>query len=359
MQGIYEANDQFDFSKLVLSKPVAMTGGNYFIRFSYLENPLYIQPPKSTTKQGILKAGKRHFSDLMFSNEHEQYTHWMENLETHCQGKIFENRQQWFDGDMELHDIENYFTPPLKSYKSGKYYLVRVNISSVLGKPVLKIYDENEKDVDMESIHDKTNIMTILEIQGVKCSAKSFQIEIELKQMMVLKPTNLFEKCLLRAGSATTKDLEETVVPLEKEKIPERQVAQTIPIPKEEEVHTKEKKNIEYVIEDKKPVVAEESKTDTLEEIFPKSQNEIEEIEFDLDELTQEDTIQIKKRKDVYYEIYKQAVKKAKMAREMAVSAYLEAKQIKNTYMIQDINDSDESDLEDDDFEFSELKKET
>jgi hypothetical protein len=73
----------------------------------------------------------------------------------------------------------------------------------------------------------------------------------------------------------------------------------------------------------------------------------------DLEELPKEETFQLKQRKEVYYEIYRQAVKKAKLAREMAVSAYLEAKQIKNTYMIEDLEDSDESDLEDDAFVFS------
>jgi len=365
MEGIYDANDQFDFSKLILTKPTAMTGGNYFIRFSYLENPLYIQPPKSTTKQGILKAGKRHYCDLLFSNEHDDFTRWMENLETHCQEKIYEHREQWFDGAMELHDIENYFTPPLKSYKSGKFYLVRVNISPVLGKPILKIYNENEQIVELESIHENMRVMTILEIQGVKCSSKSFQIEIEMKQMMVLKETNLFEKCLLRGGVAaapssnTIKDLEETSVPisadleepllfLESPNIEE----ENMPIMEDKvTIETREQpESIQYKLEEQ-----EEKEQDTFTDILPQQEkeNDMQEFELDLEELPKEETFQLKQRKEVYYEIYRQAVKKAKLAREMAVSAYLEAKQIKNTYMIEDLEDSDESDLEDDAFVFS------
>jgi hypothetical protein len=44
--------------------------------------------------------------------------------------------------------------------------------------------------------------------------------------------------------------------------------------------------------------------------------------------------------------MYREARRKAKIARDLALSAYLEAKRIKNTYMLNDIEDSDESDLE-------------
>jgi len=44
--------------------------------------------------------------------------------------------------------------------------------------------------------------------------------------------------------------------------------------------------------------------------------------------------------------MYREARKKAKIARDLALSSYLEAKRIKNTYMLHDIEDSDDSDLD-------------
>ena len=77
--------------------------------------------------------------------------------------------------------------------------------------------------------------------------------------------------------------------------------------------------------------------------------DELCEVEFDLEELPEE-KVQIKNRNDVYYEMYKEAKRKAKIARDLALSSYLEAKRIKNTYMLDDIDDdSDDSDEEDDD----------
>jgi hypothetical protein len=49
----------------------------------------------------------------------------------------------------------------------------------------------------------------------------------------------------------------------------------------------------------------------------------------------------------MYYEMYTDARRKAKIARDLALSAYLEARRIKNTYMLEDILDSsDESDMD-------------
>ena len=53
------------------------------------------------------------------------------------------------------------------------------------------------------------------------------------------------------------------------------------------------------------------------------------------------ETIQLKKPNQVYYEIYKKAREKAKDAKKNAILAYLEMKNIKKTYMLDDIDESD------------------
>jgi hypothetical protein len=73
------------------------------------------------------------------------------------------------------------------------------------------------------------------------------------------------------------------------------------------------------------------------------------------------ETMQLKKPNQVYFELYKEARNKAKVAKKNALLAYLEAKNIKKTYMIENMNDSDseidaEIDAEIDDVSESELE---
>lgn len=364
MAEIYDTHDDFDFSKIALSSPVSAGNGNFFIQFSVNNTRLYIQPPKCSTKQGILKSGKKLYTDLVFTQENESFIRWMENLESYCQKTIYTNRNQWFEGDMEMDDIENYFTTIMKIYRSGKYYSVRANIATGLGKPLLKIYDEHGKDVEFENITDKTSVMTILEISGIKCSTRSFQVEVELKQMMSLKPNDIFEKVLLAAALPPGN---EGVVALEDFKsvpIGNIQVKITGNDDTMQPMDVQKEYDITHRVEDtaegentNNEIVAEEGGglilPGPLETIVIQEnnleKNDIEEIDLSLDRLegngengSNGDVVHIKERNEIYYTMYKNARRKAKIARDFALSSYLEAKQIKNTYRLDDIEDSDE-----------------
>jgi len=354
MENIYDTNDEFNFEKLVLQKPALLSNGNYFIRFLVNGEHLYIQPPKCKTRQGIVKAGKKYYSDFMFTNENDQFIHWMENLETHCQQAIFKNREQWFENSMEMHDIENYFTSPMKTFKSGTFYIIRINVPGVLGKPSLKIYDENENEVEMESINDKSDIVTILEIQGIKCSARSFQIEIEMKQIMVMKPVKLFEKCIIKTKPKSTDglSLDENLVEQN-----ETNLGNLIAVSSNQHTeHTTEENKIavndleaeaeaeaeaETNVLNKPKIVEAKIEPNKIKVDTETSSIDMQEVDFHLDELVDTEIVQIKQRNDVYYEMYREARRKAKVARDLALSSYLEAKRIKNAYMLDDINDSD------------------
>lgn len=366
MEGIYETNAEFPFHDLTLASPMAMAGGNYFIKFIVNDNPLYIQPPKCKTKNGLSKAGKRFYTDLMFSNENESFLRWMEDLENFACNSIFENREKWFETTMEKHDIENYFTSPLKVYKSGKFYLVRTYAPTRLGKMTLKIYNENEEDVDPETINDNTSVITILEVQGIKCSARSFQIEMELKQMMVLKPNNLFEKCIIKkaSGGKLSTITNEPVSMRHEDSIHLEKTNNA----KEEEEEGGEDNEYENESGLEPIVISDTSVPLELNELNSKGDeafleiddlsameeySNITEVNLDLDKVANEDTMKIKSRNDVYHEMYRKAKEKARAAREFALSAYLEAKRIRNTYMIKDALDySDDSDLDENSLNF-------
>lgn len=398
MENIYEPDDTFPFNQLQFISPTAVAGGNYFIRcLTGKQKPLYIQPPKCSCKSGLVKTGKRMYIDLVFQHDDEQFIEWVEKLENLCQTKIFDNRSKWFESGLEMHDIENSFTPTMKIYKSGKMYVVRANIPLRLGKCGLKIYDEQENDVNPEAVTDKMPLMTILEIQGIKCSSRSFQIEIEVKQMMTLNPTaDIFESCLFSKGPAKKSEMTSAPIPETVIKTTESMTESAVETPVETPVETTmiQEESPSFVLETVEdnettshhdPLLDTTTEVDTeeidlgdlvkndpleedvshdilkpvLEDAIP--EREIQEvsipvegvspeegfceIDFPLDKSDndQGDVMQLKNRNEVYYEMYQNAKRKAKIARDIALSSYLEAKQIKNTYLIhEDVEDEDD-----------------
>lgn len=380
MDKIYETNSNFNFDKLLLSKPILQNGG-YFIKYSIHEFPLYIRPPKSMIKQ-IVKNTKKINCDLIFSQENDEFIQWMENLENHSQQTIFKNKNLWFESNLELEDIENSFTSPMKTYKSGKFYIVRTNITQRLGKINIKIFNEDETDILLEDVSANMNVMTILEVQGIKCSSKSFQIEIELKQMMVLHPIDLFDKCILNykkneihiQKTDTTNNLGKIILEDSKTENNEYHAIKNLDVstiqpltmnPPDSTIEKKDMKewenesNKETLLETnennknlEKDLEKDEPNIHILDKLTDNKTNELYEIDFNLEEIPETETITLKQRDDVYYEMYREARRKAKIAKDLALSAFLEARQIKNKYMLEDISDSDE-----DDFYFNEENK--
>ena len=374
MECIIHPTESFDFSKLILALPVGIQGGAYFTKIEYNKKPLYIETTKSQTRQGIVKTGKKYYSDLMFDKNSETLINWFENLEEKCKKLIYEKKDSWFQGSLEENDIDLAFNSILKVYKSGKYYLVRTNIKSNKDEsPLIKIYNEQEIPLTSDYITSETNIISILEIQGIKFTSRNFQFEIELKQVLVLNSEPLFDNCLIKINKNNLIDTNN----LEKEKEKE------IKILPNDNTSQLEKENEEIIVkqnnEQSNDDLEEFEPLELLETNEPENKDEDEDIILEVEDLNEDinknnddlreinnndlhldeskNSIILKKPNQVYFELYKEARKKAKQAKKNAILAYLEAKNIKKTYMIENINDSDSDfDAEIDDVSENELE---
>jgi len=383
MNNIIEPNDTFDFSKLSLAHPSGVQGGAYFTKIEHNGKPLYIQTSKSLTRQGFVKSGKKYYCDLMFDKNAESLIHWFENLEERCQKLIYEKRESWFQNTLEESDIESAFNSAIRVYKSGKYYLVRTNIRNTrTEEPAIKIYNESEVSLTIQDVTPETNIISILEIQGIKFTSRNFQIEIELKQVMVLDNEPLFDNCLIK--SSFKKELIPSTITVIQQNKKEEQEEQP---DKKEQDKEEQNKEDDVIIETNANTLAN---TNTGANANTEANANIEAnattgananteanattrlsldraldlnsdlepiplVDLDAEELSEvtdpmhlekdEEPITLKKPNQVYFELYKEARKKAKEAKKNAIIAYLEAKNIKKTYMIENMNDSD-SDLD-------------
>lgn len=109
--------------------------------------------------------------------------------------------------------------------------------------------------------------------------------------------------------------------------------------------------NIETEINEKERLQSEdvESHLTSASKMIIEKEGSLEKInalrEISLDLPPANDPIHLKKPIEVYREIYSKALEKAKAARRLAVQAFLEAKKIKNTFLSNEIEDSDD-DLE-------------
>lgn len=367
MDDIIEPTIDYDFSKLYLGPPSTLAGGAYFTRLMYNTNKqLFIQTPKCLTKQGFIKSGKKVYTDLMFDNNDTIFINWIENLETRCQELIFSKGQNWFETKLEKDDIETAFTSAFKIFKSGKYYLLRVNV-----KQNIKIYDEKDQIIKSEDISPDKTIISILEIQGIKFTSRNFQIEIELKQSMIVSPDPFLDECFIKkpirkqpikevtiveeTKTDIVKNLDDFIDKTAKDLTENTKSLETEPIDLEISFDKKTESEIEMAEETNKDVEKTELEEANIvldiEDLDPvkkniEDPNVLKEVDLTTTLENNLETITLKKPNQVYYEIYQKAREKAKEAKKNAIIAYLEMKNIKKTYMLDDIDESD-SEFED------------
>ena len=370
-------NDTFKFNRITLANPVILQQQSYFSKIMSDNNELMIQMPKCTSKQGFVNSSKRYYCDLMFSSENRELLSWFENLEERIQKLIYEQRKSWFHEDVEPDDIENIFTSSLRSFKSGKFFLCRTMLNSprMLQTSKLSIFDENENPLEMNIVDENTEFVSILHIHGIKFSSRNFQIYVEMKQMMVLNNNSTFSKCLIQSGSGIQRENvtnetdkivninepleEETIEPLEEENKVELNIdtpnIENEPIGeaevKEISIENIEDLNIDNnlaevditlgdnkIVEEKEESLNEADINEHLE-INQELPSELQEIDLHVDNL---ETITLKNKQDLYLQEYKEAKEKAKKARITALKALLKAKNIKDKYLIDTMELSDE-----------------
>ena len=396
MEHIVQPDDSFDFEKLTLLHPIGVQGGAYFTRLVFGGKPLYIQTTQSKSRQGFVKTGKKYHCDLMFDQNAESIINWIERLEERCQVLLLAKNNDWFQNSLDKNELESAFNTTLRVFKSGRYYLMRTNVKNNTDNlPVLKLYDERLGPVMLDDVSSENNIISIVEILGIKFTSRNFQIELELKQMMVMDKEPLFDNCLIKTtrpvylASKQTSSEEFRIVPYvtqtssgsilsdNKEDFSVRVVntpdqilndyldtdvaADTNNITnvkitnnvfdkketeiKSTEIHSHQPTQTTLTNTTNIPNTnllsdhIRNAETKTIHGVNFDAENELKEIQMIVaDDL---ETISLKPPNQVYFELYKTARAKAKLAKRNVIVAYLEAKNIKKTYMLDNLNDSD------------------
>jgi len=206
---IFKPNSNFDFSSLTLGNPTTLQGQTFFSKLTQNKKELFIQTPHCVLKNGFVNSSKRSYCDLVFSKDDTNIIAYLETLETTIQEMIYARREKWFHDDIEMDDIENIFTSPLKSYKSGRASVLRAFLNSprnIIDNQI-KVYDEYDNEISMEELDENSSLVCILHITGLKFSSKLFQLYFEIKQIVKLgTQSNPFSERLI-----VTKQTDENV----------------------------------------------------------------------------------------------------------------------------------------------------
>lgn len=310
--------------------------------------PIYMQTPKCTTKAGFVTSGKKIYCDLMFQSDDSIFIDWVTNLELKCHSLICEKGESWFQTTYTKDDIESAFVSPLKIYKAGKYYILRVNV-----KPNMKVYNDLNAEISHSDINDTTTMITIIEFYGIKFTSRNFQMEIELKQSMIVSPDDFLANCFIKPTNKVLQEQQQQqidiVEPLEEQQQQQQQTDIAEPL----EEPPPNVPTVELVVEEQKQEQEQEEKENTMEEPFVSIEEfeplELSEMDFDISErLEESEPLHLKRPIDQYYSEYNTLITKADKLKSELRRIYLEAQILKEKHslVVNEINKNIDSDID-------------
>jgi hypothetical protein len=421
---INNIDDNF-LSTLKLHSPMPIQGGSYLAKLTMNDKPLLFQMPKCSTKKGIVSSGKRFYCDLLFKYDDSNVIDAIEMMENIIRDKVLEKSELWFQDPPTLEDIEYNWNESIKQTKQHFYLRTYIGTSKNI-KSTISVYNSNQEQISMEDVTHSSNIITIIEVTGLKFSSSSFHINYCLRQVMVLEEAPIFNRCLINVSQSkrqshakiqdnkndddsnhTNNDSLEEICDPETTSNEIQYVNEIDTSEKEgfntelnnemgEKTHTPDDEDLEILnnhqsnlvdndpylkdSEENDDVTVEENQKDLEDTNADHPEEDIdntdsmkcegntatmnndthsvkfnedtdncesEELdnleikEIDLEIPDEKDMVLLKKPDIVYLDIYNKALQKAKEARLKAIHAYLELKEIKNKYMIEEINDEE------------------
>jgi len=392
---VYNLGDDFPFDRLVLGSPSAIQGGgSYSAPITIDGSPVYVQLPQCATKSGIVETRRAKYCDLLYPSDASAVASWIETLESKCCGLIDNKKHLWFTNDLTTADVEGMVTPIARPHRQGAALLVRVQLDTKRGSDKLKcrIFNDDETESDASHVNKDSTIIPLMHIEAVRFTSRSFDVVLKMEQLMLLKPEPAPKACMIRSSRPNQSDITEVEVRTDLPGDVHGVMASAGGL-EETSVGGQEEHDEDSVglIEDLEPIdlslevgtetadvtnsVEEGSEYDEgIDDVGSGSEKQdildMEDGEVGLDDIEDlnapvevevegirevsiepeedsESPMTLKRPNEVYYEIYRAAIEKARHMRKVAVEAYLEAKQIKSKYMLEDIDDSDgEAELE-------------
>jgi hypothetical protein len=248
-----------------------------------------------------------------------------------------------FHIDVELKQImilneEQIFSKKLISLNNKPVERNTVISSNELTNESVVLEDNEETNLETETIID--NVTGIEDDIGEGNLEKSEEKNLD----MSLNKTNNISNSTVENEDLGKIDL--VINTLESEEL-EKQELEKQDLVKQDEESEKDEQEEDQSEQGEESVKDEEdvkSENTGSNDYISNKSNNLEEFTLTIDD---SETIQLKNPNEVYQELYRKAKQRAKDAKKQAIIAYLEAKHIKKTYMLEDLDDSSSDEDED------------
>jgi hypothetical protein len=328
MTTLHYTTEPFLLKDVSLSDPVGIKDFN-FSEITLKDEPVYVQLCNTRIKNGIcVDENNDSYVTLLIDENSEETLEWFENFDDKMKELLLVNGTEWFENEVTTDDMESAYNSCISMPDiNEEEFTFRVYLPKNYNKRAnLNIYDEDEELLRPEVLNeDDVEITPLVEFKGIKFDSTSFQLYGVLRQAMVMADDDDDET----VSEHDEDDDEDDDDNADKD---------------EKEEHSSEDESDDADENDTDGDDNADKPDETNEE--PKTPEQLEEVKLEINDTNANDEIKLKKPNEVYINLWKETRAKAKQAKNEAIKAYLEAKNIKSTWLLDEEDDDDLKDLE-------------
>lgn len=197
-----------DYKKVKLpniqyQEPVKTAGGSLISRTSYrhLDQaiPIYIQTPRLKVNSDLEILDSKTYIELELDKRHINFYEFINNIDDLNIRETFKNSENWFQEKLPMDVVDDFYKTNIKMRKYNKSPIIKFKIPLYKNKTrkSCDIFGDDLKPVDVSEIKQKTEVICILELEGIKFFKQRFETEWKVIQLRVYKPKEAPTPCLI------------------------------------------------------------------------------------------------------------------------------------------------------------------
>ena len=197
-----------DYKKVILSnikykEPAKTAGGCLLSRTFYKhidqEIPIYIQTPRLRVNSDLEILDSKTYLELELDKKHINFYEFINNIDDQNIRETFKNSEDWFQEKLPMDVVDDYYKTNIKMRKYNKSPIIKFKIPIYKNntKRSCDIFGDDLKPIEVNEIKQKTDVICILELEGIKFFKQRFETEWKVVQLRVYKSKEESLPCLI------------------------------------------------------------------------------------------------------------------------------------------------------------------
>ena len=194
-----------NINKIIYKEPIKTVGGCLLSKTYYSYNqeeiPIYIQTPRLKNTSNLVVKDSKTYLELELDKKHINFYEFVNNVDDHNISKTHTRSEDWFHQKLPMDVIDDFYKTNIKmrTYNTAPIIKFKIPLYKNKNRKGCDIFGDNLQPIDISEIKKNTEVICILELQGIKFFKQRFETEWRVVQLRAYlnSDVHLPRECLI------------------------------------------------------------------------------------------------------------------------------------------------------------------